>query len=282
MKRKAVVMAIIPSGIRRGPPMRSDLSYAKYARTTWAWWCDRHDADFVVIEAAPPDPAYARMMPTMQRWAALDRLIEERGEDAQVALVDADTMVRWDTPDIFALARGFSAVADAGSPGWIAASTKAFQHLYPGTTLPWWEYFNSGFIVLGAAQRPFIRAFLDHSVRLWPELEAVMTSANVGTEQTPLNFMMKREKEPVHFLPRPFNFVNCFPLPGEIAKIGHDGSPDSALFAAKAFGRPRAFEFVELAYVWHFTNVVTFRSLVMGETWRRVQGHYPGAAIGAA
>ena len=287
MKRKVVVMALIPGGIRRAPLMRSDLGYARYSRATWEWWCDRHDADFVVIDAPPADPAYARMPPTLQRWAMLDCLIEERSNNVQALLVDADTMIRWDTPDIFALARGFSAVADVGTPAWALRSITAFQHLFPEVALPWWEYFNSGFIVLGAAQRPFIRAFLDDATTRWAELEAVMTSGNVGTEQTPLNFTVRRENEPVHFLPRPFNFVNCFPLPTELAQIEHRAlrqteqslPPDPALFAAKAFGHQLAFKFVELAYVWHFTNVVTFRAQVMAETWRRVQSHYPGAVV---
>jgi hypothetical protein len=287
MKRKVVAMALIPGGIRRAPPMRSDLGYAKYSRATWDWWCRLHDADFVVIDKPASDSAYAKMPPTMQRWAVLDRLIAERGEDAQAVLIDADTMIRWDTPDIFELGRGFSAVADASSPSWVLKSTKAFQHLFPGTTLHWWDYFNSGVIVLGAAQRAFIRAFLDHAVRSWPELDAAMTSGNVGTEQTPLNFMVKRENEPVHFLPRPFNFVNCFPLHEDLVKLEQgaliqteqSARPDPALFAVKAFGRPSTFDFVELAYVWHFTNVVTLRSPVMGETWRRVQDNYPGAVV---
>lgn len=275
MKRKVVVMALIPGGIRRGPPMRSDLTYAKYSRATWEWWCERHGADFVVIDKPPGDGAYAPLPPTMQRWAALDRLIEERGPEAQAALVDADTMIRWDTPNVFALARGFSAVADQGAPRWILRSAKAFQHLFPGTPLPWWDYFNSGFIVLGAAQRPLIRAFLDFSAKNWPALDAVITAGNVGTEQTPLNFMVKREKEPVSFLPRPFNFVNCFAMPEDLSKLEQSGRPET--FAEKAFAQPWAFDFIELSYIWHFTNVVTMRSLVMGETWRRVQGHYPGA-----
>ena len=153
MRRKVVVMALIPGGIRRAPPTRSDLGYAKYSRATWEWWCERHSADFIVIEAPPGDIAYAQMPPTLQRWALVDQLIEERGENAQVALVDADTMIRWDTPDIFEQARGFSAVADASAPSWIVRSTRAFQHLFPDTSLVWWEYFNSGIIVLGAAQR---------------------------------------------------------------------------------------------------------------------------------
>jgi hypothetical protein len=279
MKRKVVVMALIPGGIRRGPPMRSDLSYAKYARATWEWWCHRQGADFVVIEAPPGNVAYAKMPPTMQRWALLDRLIEERGEDAQVALVDADTMIRWDAPDIFEQAHGFSAVADASAPIWILRSTQAFQHLFPGTSLVWWEYFNSGMIVLGAKQRRFIRAFLEYSVKNWTQLDKVMMSGNFGTEQTPLNFMVRRENEPVLFLPRPFNFVNCFPMQAELAQLERSPRPDPDLFAAKAFARPWAFDFVELGYIWHFTNVVTLRSLVMRETWRHVQGNYPGAAV---
>ena len=215
----------------------------------------------------------------MQRWAVLDRLMAERGDDAQAVLIDADTMIRWDTPDMFELARGFSAVADAGAPIWIVESAKAFQPLFPETSLVWWEYFNLGLIVLGHAQRRFIRIFLDYCTKNWPQIEKVIGSGNFGTEQTLLNFMAKREKEPVFLLPRPFNFVNCFPMPEELSRLERGATGDLLAFAAKAFGHPRTFDFVGLGYVWHFTNVVTFRSPVMAETWRRVQGHYPGAVV---
>jgi hypothetical protein len=49
------------------------------------------------------------------------------------------------------------------------------------------------------------------------------------------------------------------------------------LFAQKAFGRPSAFNFVGHGYIWHFTNVVALRALVMRETWRRIRHNYPGA-----
>ena len=189
-----------------------------------------------MIDAPPADSAYARMPPTLQRWAVLDCLIEERSNNVQALLVRCDTMIRWDAPDIFALARGFSAVADVGTPAWALRSITAFQHLFPEVALPWWEYFNSGFIVLGAAQRPFIRAFLDDATTRWAELEAVMTSGNVGTEQTPLNFTVRRENEPVHFLPRPFNFVNCFPLPTSLPRssTGHSVKPSELASRSRA------------------------------------------------
>jgi len=83
----------------------------------------------------------------------------------------------------------------------------------------------------------------------------------------------------VFFLLRPFNFLNCFPMPDELLRMEQGAHPDTALFAVKAFSQPWAFDFVELRYIWHFTNVVTHRSLVMGETWRRFKENYPGAVV---
>ena len=129
---------------------------------------------------------------------------------------------------------GFTAVRGL-DPGWMLRSARAFQHLFSDVSLPWWEYFNAGVVVLGGKQCRPLRAFLEYTAMHWPELEAVMLSGNFGTDQTPLNFMLRREKEPVHFLPRPFNLLNCFPMDSELDSIEHSPSPDFAQFAEKAF-----------------------------------------------
>jgi hypothetical protein len=123
-----------------------------------------------------------------------------------------------------------------------------------------------------------VRAFLDDAVAHWTQWDKVMTSGNFGTDQTPLNFVVRRENEPIHFLPRPFNLINCFPMDATLSALDQSANPDRALFAEKAFARPRAFHFVEYGYIWHFTNVIALRSLVMRETWRRVRHNYPGAS----
>lgn len=277
LQSKIVVMPLIPGSIRRGFRVRSDLSYAKYSRATWEWWCRRNGADFVVIDTAVSDPQYAQMPPTLQRWVAVQRLIEERGNGVQVAMVDADTMIRWNAPDIFGQARGLSAVIDSSPPDWIERSTRNFQHLFPGTSLPWWEYFNTGIVVLGAAQHRIVSAFLNYAVTNWPDLNAAIKEGRNGTDQTPFNFIVKREGEPVCCLPRPFNLLHCFPLEGELIDMELSPEPDAAVFIEKAFARPWTLNFVAHAYVWHFTNVVAMRSAVMRETWLRVRRYYPGA-----
>src|SRR5262249_10020217 len=146
-------------------------------------------------------------------------------------------------------------------------------------SLPWWQYFNAGLVVVGAAQLRVLRTFLAFATSRWAELEAVMQSGDVGTDQTPLNFILRREREPLQILPPPFNLGHCFPMNDALQALEKHPHSDPGVFAAEGFAQPWAFEFIRLAYVWHFTSVVTHRSLVMQEAWRRVAGNYPGATV---
>ena len=280
MRHKVVAMPLIPGQLHRNRIRRYDLDHARFSRATWQWWCDRHGIEFLVLDRPLGGSDHALMPPTFQRWLAPEHIIRERGEDTVVAIVDADTMVRWDTPDFLEDARGFSAVK-AINASWIAQSIGAFQPLFPDVSLPWWQYFNAGLVVVGAAQLRVLRAFLALATSRWPELDAVMRSGDVGTDQTPLNFILKREREQLRILPPPFNYLHCFPMNEALQALDEDRGCDPALFAAEAFAQPRAFQFIKLAFVWHFTSVVGQRSLVMQETWRRVAEHYPGAIVDA-
>ena len=271
-------MPLIPGQLYRDRLRRDDLDHARFSRATWQWWCGRHGIEFLVLDRPLGGSELSLMPPTFQRWLAPESIIRERGEDTVVAIVDADTMVRWDTPDFLEDARGFSAVK-AINASWIAHSIDAFQPLFPDVSLPWWQYFNAGLVVVGAAQLRVLRAFLSLATSRWPELDAVMRSGDVGTDQTPLNFILKREREQLRILPPPFNHLHCFPMSEALQVLDADPEADPTVFAARAFAQPWAFQFIKLAYVWHFTSVVTHRSLVMQEAWRRVAGHYPGATV---
>ena len=314
MTRKIVAMPAIPGGIRRGVSIRADLGYAKYAQATWRWWCKQNEIEFVLIEEPLGGHGFAHMPPTFQRWHILDRIIGEYGTDIRLAVVDADTMVRWDTPDFIGGTRGFSAVAirhpdwmsacqpflsgvpkkiighgeesmdsaapiAARNPGWISRSLSAFQHLFPGVSLKSFGYFNAGIVVLGSDQRRIMEKFLRYSAAQWPQLESVIKSGDFGTDQTPLNFMLRQENEPIFFLPGSFNLLHCFPMDAELAQIDASPEPDPVRFARKALVSPLVFQFIRFAYVWHFTNVIGLRTIAMGETWRRIRQYYPGVEV---
>jgi len=279
MQKKIVAMPLIPATIQRGSAQRADLRYAAFGRATWEWWCRRHGVHFVALERALGSGVYEDMSPSFTRWLALESLITEFGYDARVALVDADTMIRWDAPSLFDVADcGFAAVRDS-SGRWIRRSITAYEHLFPGVCLPWYEYFNAGVVVLGAAQQPVIARFLEFASSRWSELNAVQKTGLVGSDQTPLNFMVRLMCEVVDFLPREFNFLHCMPMYPALEALERGETTDAAPFYEVVRRRPETLGFIQSAYVWHFTNVVATRYVVMREVWRYVSRHYPGAEI---
>ncbi len=275
MKTKVVAMVAIKGNLTRGAQKRSNLEYLPYARATWEWWCAQRGIEFIVVDQTEGVELLPGAPPTVQRWFAPREIIEARGPETQVAVVDADTMIRWDAPDFFDLAGEALTAVHGMSMGWAGRSIAAFQHLFPGVALAPEDHFNAGFVVLGARQLEVLSAFGRFYAQHRAELEAIFRSADVGTDQMPLNLVVRREREPVHFLGREFNLLHCFGYdrPTRL-EFEIDPSPDWTTFEQKAFALPLAFAFIETGFIWHFSNTVAARTRVMAETWRRVKGHY--------
>jgi hypothetical protein len=274
MTNKIVAMPLIPGLIRRGKFKRSDLSYARYSRATWQWWCDKNGIEFIVFDKYPGDDrSLAAMPPTIQRWLIPELLIQQRGAGTRVALVDADTMIRPDTPDFLDRTADFSATRGRDI-AWITRSIAAFQPFFPDVTVTPQDYFNAGIVVVGQGQLDVIRAFRTFVAARWEELNRTILSANLGTDQTILNFMFRRAGVTVDVMPREFNLLHCFPMTQDLFTIENSPLPDPIRFASIAFSRPGAFDFCRQGYIWHFSNLVAMRGLVMGEVWRRFAGLY--------
>lgn len=276
---RAVVMAAIPGTVHRGPHTRSDLSYVPYARATWQWWCDRHQVEFILLDEPLKDFPVDAAPPPLHRWWAAARLLRAAPAGSQVAVVDADTMIRWDTPDFFALAGDSFAAVRARDPLWIHRSVAAYQPFFPSVSLPWWEYFNSGLVVASTAHAHLPAALVNFYHRHCEQLADVQQRTDAGVDQTLLNFVVRAEDEPIRFLPPPFNLLSCVPLNSLIGAHLETARADSARQALfdRLLDAPDTFQFIDFSYVWHFTSTVATRREFMRETWRRVRAQYPGA-----
>ena len=90
------------------------------------------------------------MMPTWQRWMCYDFIEQQSWIENynRVMLVDADTMVRWDCPNIFDAADGkYAGVKDDLGLGWTNHSILGYQN-GPNINLDWERYINNGVVVL--------------------------------------------------------------------------------------------------------------------------------------
>jgi hypothetical protein len=269
-------MTAIPAQVAQPSAAPADLRYVDYGRATWQWWCRRTGVEFVLLDRPVDEPALAGASPLLHRWRAAQLLLAMGPADRQVAVVDADTMIRWDAPDFFALAgEGIAAVSDPGRD-WIHRSIGAYQRFFPDVRLDWWEYFNAGLVVVSPRQVPLLAALVDFYDRHRAELAAVQQQ-DAGIDQTVLNFLVRQRGEPVRFLPPPFNLTHCMPI--SLYLLPRRSTPGERYqqLLDEILAVPGTFDFIDHSYVWHFNGSKVARTEFMRRTWHAIRANYPDA-----
>jgi lipopolysaccharide biosynthesis glycosyltransferase len=228
-------------------PFNRDQSHLQYALATWEPWCRRQGAR-LFIQREPLEDVRL-MKPTWQRYHLFDILERAGIAFDRVAMVDCDVMARWDCPRFFDLAgEGLGVVRDT-SWRWLYQSCQSRQHLFPGVDLPWHDYFNAGVMVVNHRHRRFFRAVLDFYRQHRDQL-LELERAGGGTDQTIVNYLARRERIPLTYLPPPFNL-----------------QPINNLAAGDLF--------VEMGYLWHFAgHPDDARLTAMKDTWERHASRY--------
>jgi hypothetical protein len=69
--------------------------------SSWSAWSRTHGIELVVQQELNSSPIHQDLPPTVLRWQVLSDLLTSRGPDAQVLMVDADTIVNLSAPNIF-------------------------------------------------------------------------------------------------------------------------------------------------------------------------------------
>ena len=227
-----------------------DTSYEEYCLNTWKYWCKKNDVELFVLNEELTDAKY--MKPTWQRWYVLD-ILEMNGVNYnQVAMVDVDTMVRWDAPNFFELTDNkFSAVVDQDNIGWVKQSIDGYQHFFKDVELDWEDYFNCGFVVLNSKHKDLCKTILNFWEENDGELVMLQSTLSKGTDQTPVNYMVKRDTE-VNYLSKKFNLTH--------------------------FNRKEIINnlmFIDCGYVWHFNGFEkSWRYDLMKQTWEKIKDNY--------
>ena len=227
-----------------------DTSYKEYCLNTWKYWCEKNNCELFVLDEELTDAKY--MKPTWQRWYVFDILDLNGVNYDQVAMVDVDTMIRWDAPNFFELTdRKFSAVIDNDNIGWIKQSIDGYKHFFKDVDLDWEDYFNCGFIVLNENHKELCQ----NIIKFWDdndgELQTIQLTIQKGTDQTPVNYIVKRDID-INYLSKKFNLTH--------------------------FNRKEILQdlmFIDCGYIWHFNGFEkSWRHELMKQTWEKIKGNY--------
>ncbi len=225
-----------------------DIDYKPFCLNTWNYWCNKNNVDLMVLEEPLMDTTILK--PTWQRWYIWKILENSDLEYDKVALVDVDTMVKWNAPNFFDLVDSFSACPDNDNIGWVQESIQGYKKFFD-RELDWEEYFNCGFIVMTKEHKSLCDKFIEFESENREELINLQNTISKGTDQTPINYLT-RINNSVKFLPKKYNLTHLYRK--ELLKD---------------------FMFVDAGYVWHFNGFdKSMRYGLMEETWNRIKNNY--------
>ena len=177
----------------------------KYSIASWKKWCEKNDCElFVLNDLLLPND---EMGICWQRWYIFD-LLESNGiKYNQILSVDADTIIHPDTPNFFEMTDNkFTVVDFDGSWDWVCRSIENYsKYLFDNKMIEWWKYFDSGFWIVNKKHKEFAKSMTDFYHANKDMILKVENTFHVGTEQTPLNFMVQLKNLDMTHLPYEFN-----------------------------------------------------------------------------
>lgn len=225
-----------------------DNSCEKYCLNTWKPWCEKNNIDLIVLNEPISDTSYTK--PTWQRWYIWEILKNSEIDYDKIALVDVDTMVHWNSPNIFnEINDEIGVCVDNDNISWVNQSIKGYKHMFD-TDIDWTEYFNCGMVILPKSSKEFCEEIINFWENNHKELINLQDTLRKGTDQTPVNYVAKNYK--VKYLNKKWNLTHL-----NRKEILNN------------------LEFVDCGYIFHFNGFdKAMRTPIMKQTWERIKQNY--------
>ena len=177
----------------------------QYSIDSWSRWAKKNNAEvFVLKDVLLP---HEDMGLCWQRYYLFDILEANNIDYDQVLMVDADTIIHPDCPNFFELTEHkYTGVHNDGSYDWIFRSIENYsKYIFNNDTINWWNYINGGFQIVNKKHKQFFKNIINFYLNNRDNLINIQETFSVGTDQTPLNFLLNQNNIDVKLLSYEFN-----------------------------------------------------------------------------
>jgi lipopolysaccharide biosynthesis glycosyltransferase len=177
---------------------------------SWKHFCNKYNAELLLMEEPVMDVKDMHII--WQRYFLFDILDSNKIDYNQILMVDADTIVHPDCPNFFEMTDDkYCLVHDDGSYDWILRGMEHYnKYVFKNEWFDFWEYGNSGFQIVNKKHRPFFDSMRKLYFEHQQTIQAIQTNYGIGTDQTPLNFMLRKHNIGLKLLPWKYN-MTCMP-----------------------------------------------------------------------
>jgi lipopolysaccharide biosynthesis glycosyltransferase len=180
----------------------------EYSIKSWKHWCNKNNCElFILTELLMP---HEEMGICWQRYYLFDILEANEIEYDQVLMVDADTIVHPDCPNLFEMSDyKFTTVHNDGSYDWVLRSIENYsKFFFEGFMMPYYEYFDCGFMIVNKNHKKFFENIVNFYHENKNNLQHAEKQWHVGTDQTPVNFLIHKHNIELKLLPYEFNMID--------------------------------------------------------------------------
>ena len=252
MNKNCIMMVAIEDELSK----HSHKTYFEHTIDAWQYYCDKNNIDFFVVRSKMPNVKYSV-------WHK-EFVFDYVGDSYEkIGIVDFDTMIKWDAPNIFDLYTDeFVGVLDQTSISWMDNSQTAYRIAFPqfkDAHVGLSEHVNGGVLFFTKDHKPFFEKLK----KFYLDNKSVLDNWNIpntGKEQTLLNFHLKQEGIKCKYLPYSWTTVG-------MVKKGllwyNDKLNDTVPF------------FFKYTYLWHFTGFpIEQRNQLINQIWADIKTKY--------
>ena len=231
--------------------------YFEHTINAWQYYCNKNNIDFIVVREKMPNVKYS----VWHKEFVFDYVGDNYDK---IGIVDFDTMIKWDAPNIFELYDDeFVGVLDKSSINWMNISQTAYRNAFPqfkNVHVGLSEHINGGVLFFTKNHKPFFEQLKKFYLDNKPVLDN-WTVPNTGREQTILNFYLKKENIKMKYLDFRFNTMRL--IKNGWLNYNWQLNEDNTPF------------FIKYTYIWHFTGCsVEERSALITNIWQQTKHLY--------
>lgn len=240
------------------------FKWFEYSRLSWKYWCDKHGVVFFEYTKAGLDDLMKHRV-TWQRWFDVFTQLEEAGiEYDKIYMVDANSMIHWDTPNFFDLCTDNRLVGwrDSDNLAWIYDCIIGWDKYFNYGKFNISRYINAGCVIINETHKPLLEKVKDMYFNDYERLMEFQHQIKKGSDQGPLNFLIQMGGVEVNMdLPLPY-------------KLTHMHRKDLYSHNWQLKIDPTPF-FIKYGYIWIFNGFAKDeRTSVMANVWNMIKDNY--------
>lgn len=230
------------------PSFNNFKNQLPYGILSWEYYGKKHNIDVIIPNKPTPDSPAGNSgeLGAWAKWDGVNDIIEDYDN---FLMVDADTMVRWDSPNIFQTIKinSFNAVLDGKAGYWHFPQWRDLDNFSPNLDL----YFNTGLQSFSKEIGKSIIKNLPIYFDFWGKRH--LNNIRIDAfEQTAINLIIQKLKIPTNLLSTRFN---------NLVLNNYDD-----------------FSFVNENYIWHFTGPRmggwSNKANLMEQLWSQIKQYY--------